>query len=231
MPTTLGIVFCRQGYRWPKKPLGLPMQNTNCSPLCLVSAVASYVSSLLLCWALCCHQCHYFLCLLSITVHAVLCSCLIIIVAAITLCASSLSPYTPCPHHLVPLVAIALHAASLLPCTPCCHCPVHCIAITLHPLLPLPCTPHHYHPMCHIAIALCPLSLLPCTPCCHCPMLLIAIALCPLLPLPCTSRHHHPAPLILLPYITFGSCASLATLMPVLVVFWTKWSLRAYCST
>ena len=188
MPTTLGIVFCRQGYRWPKKTPGLPMQNTNCSPLCLVSAVASYVSSLLLCWALCCHRCHYFLCLLSITVHAVLCSCLIIIVAAITLCASSLSPCTPCPHHLVPLVAIALHAASPLPCVPCHRCLACCVTIALCAMSLLLCILHHCCPARCVTVALHAVSPLPCMLCCHCPACCVAIALCPSSPMSCSPR-------------------------------------------
>ena len=126
--------------------------------LCLVSAIASYVSSPPSCWALHCHWCHCFLCLVSITSHAVVCSC-------------------ACHHHR-------------------CHRLIRFIAITPCTSSPSPRAPHHHHPVPLVAVTLRPSS-----------------------PSPCSPRHQHPAPLTPSPSVAFGPCTSLATLVPVLVVF------------
>jgi len=136
--------------------------------LCLVSAVASYVSSPPSCWALRRHRCHFFLCLIGITSRAVVCSC-------------------ACHHHRRRRLMrfIASHHA-----------------------------PRRRHPARRVAVAMRPSSPSPCS--------LVAVALLPSSPVPCSPRPIAPSP-----RVAFGPCASLATLVPVLAVFWTRWSLRA----
>jgi len=114
--------------------------------LCLVSTVALYVSLLLLCQALHHYRCCCFLCLVSITLHAVLCSCLIIIVTTITSCTSSLLPHAPCPHHLMCPVTVALCPLLLSLCMPHHRCPVPLVADILLPSSHCPASPLAHAP-------------------------------------------------------------------------------------
>jgi hypothetical protein len=85
----------------------------------------------------------------------------------------------------------------------------------LHRLTLCPSSPS---PARHVAIAMCPSSPSPCS--------LVAVALVPSSQSPWSPRHRRPGPLAPSPRVAFGPCASLATLVPVLAVFWTQWSLR-----
>jgi hypothetical protein len=86
----------------------------------------------------------------------------------------------------------------------------------LHRLTSCPSSPSPAH---RVAVAMRPSSLSPCS--------LVAVALVPSSQSPWSPRHRRPGPLAPSPRVAFGPCASLATLVPVLAVFWTRWSLRA----
>jgi len=117
--------------------------------LCLVSAVASYVSSPPLCCALHRHRCHFFLCLVSITSRAVACSCAchhhrrrcLMRFIAIAPCTSSPSHRPPRRRRPAPLVAVTLRAVSLLPCAPHRHCPAPLVTGALLPSPHRPASP------------------------------------------------------------------------------------------
>ncbi len=139
--------------------------------------------------------------------------CLVCLIAAIML-GTSLS--------LVPLLLVSRrhHLA--------CHSVLLCLSSSLPPS---PHTLHRHRPVHLVPITLCPSSLSPCAPRHRRPAPLVAVTLRPSSPSPCSPHCHRPAPLAPSPSIAFGPCASLATLVPVLAVFWTQWSLRAYHST
>jgi hypothetical protein len=129
------------------------------------------------------------------------------------------------------LVVISATSSCVSLASLACHSVLLCLSSSSLPL------PHVLH-----RLTSCPLSLSPCTlhRHCHTPLITIAllphrshpgplvtVALVPSSQSPCSPRYQRPAPLAPLPHVTFGLCASLATFMPVLAVFWTWWSLRA----
>jgi len=137
-----------------------------------------------------------------------LCRGLICLIAAVVLGTSSSS---------VPLLLVSRwHHSRAVVCSCACH---HHHRRHLMRFIASHRAPRRRHPAHCVAVAMRPSSPSPCS--------LVAVALVPSSQLPWSPRHRHPGPLAPSPHVAFGPCASLATLMPVLAVFWTRWSLRA----